>query len=98
MAPMAPTVCADPAPIPPAILSPDDGHGAAFGRADVGRPLAPLGDVSRGGAVGPTAVPPPLPAGPGGAPRVSSEESLLLVALPWTLWRLSYQRWRRGSR
>lgn len=35
--------------------------------------------------------PPPLPAGPGGRPRVYTEESLLLVALLRTLWRLSYQ-------
>ena len=35
--------------------------------------------------------PPPLPAGPGGRPRVYSEESLLLIALLRTLWRLSYQ-------
>jgi hypothetical protein len=33
---------------------------------------------------------PPLPAGPGGAPRTYSEESLLLIALLRTLWRLSY--------
>src|SRR5215469_4658 len=35
--------------------------------------------------------PPPLPAGPGGTPRSYSEESLLLIALLRTLWRLSYQ-------
>jgi transposase len=35
--------------------------------------------------------PPPLPAGPGGHPRVYQEESLLLLALLRTLWRLSYQ-------
>src|SRR5437660_9192325 len=35
--------------------------------------------------------PPPLPAGPGGAPRSYSEESLLLIGLLRTLWRLSYQ-------
>src|SRR2546426_12239957 len=35
--------------------------------------------------------PPPLPAGPGGAPRTYREESLLLIALLKTLWRLSYQ-------
>jgi transposase len=35
--------------------------------------------------------PPPLPAGPGGAPRVYQEESLLLLALLRTLWRLTYQ-------
>jgi Transposase DDE domain len=34
--------------------------------------------------------PPPLPAGPGGRPRRYSEESLLLLALLRTLWRLSY--------
>jgi hypothetical protein len=33
--------------------------------------------------------PPPLPAGPGGVPRTYSEESLLLIALLRTLWRLS---------
>ena len=36
-------------------------------------------------------MPPPLPAGPGGAPRIYREESLLLLALLRTLWRLSYQ-------
>ena len=35
--------------------------------------------------------PPPLPTGPGGAPRLYSEASLLLLALLRTLWRLSYQ-------
>jgi transposase len=35
--------------------------------------------------------PPPLPKGPGGAPRTYSEESLLLIGLLRTLWRLSYQ-------
>lgn len=34
--------------------------------------------------------PPPLPAGPGGTPRTYREESLLLIALLRTLWRLSY--------
>ncbi len=32
--------------------------------------------------------PPPLPAGPGGRPRRSREESLLLLALLRTLWHL----------
>ncbi len=35
--------------------------------------------------------PPPLPKGPGGAPRVYGAESLLLIALLRTLWRLGYQ-------
>src|SRR6266704_1901826 len=38
--------------------------------------------------------PPPLPGGPGGAPRIYSEASLLLIALLRTLWRLSYQDMR----
>jgi hypothetical protein len=38
--------------------------------------------------------PPPLPAGPGGAPRIYSEETLVLIALLRTLWRLSYQDMR----
>lgn len=38
--------------------------------------------------------PPPLPKGPGGRPRQYSEESLLLIALLRTLWRLSYQDMR----
>src|SRR5437667_4598340 len=38
--------------------------------------------------------PPPLPAGPGGAPLIYSEASLLLIALLRTLWRLSYQDMR----
>src|SRR5260221_5325933 len=35
--------------------------------------------------------PSPLPAGPGGHPQVYREESLLLIALLRTLWRLSYR-------
>jgi hypothetical protein len=35
--------------------------------------------------------PPPLPAGPGGRPRRYRDESLLLLALLRSLWRLSYQ-------
>jgi len=35
--------------------------------------------------------PPPLPAGPGGRPRLYREASLLLLALLRTLWQLSYQ-------
>lgn len=35
--------------------------------------------------------PPPLPKGPGGAPRVYRAEGLLLIALLRTLWRLGYQ-------
>lgn len=38
--------------------------------------------------------PPPLPKGPGGRPRTYSEESLLLIALLRTLWRLSYEDMR----
>jgi hypothetical protein len=38
--------------------------------------------------------PPPLPTGPGGRPRVYAEESLLLIALLRTCWRLSYRDMR----
>ena len=38
--------------------------------------------------------PPPLPKGPGGKPRTYPEESLLLIALLRTLWRLSYRDMR----
>ena len=41
--------------------------------------------------------PPPLSAGSGGAPRTYSEESLLLIALLRTLWRLSYEDMRDWS-
>ena len=43
--------------------------------------------------------PPPLPKGPGGQPRTSGEESVPLIALLRTLWRLSSQDrpdWRRA--
>ena len=38
--------------------------------------------------------PPPLPTGPWGSPRTESSESLLLIALLRTLWRLSYEDMR----
>jgi hypothetical protein len=38
--------------------------------------------------------PPPLSAAPGGTPRLYAEESLLLLALLRTLWRLSYRELR----
>lgn len=42
--------------------------------------------------------PPPLPSGPGGAPRTYNEASLLLITLLRTLWRLSYQDMRNWLR
>jgi hypothetical protein len=44
--------------------------------------------------------PPLLPGGPGGAPRIDTEETLLRLALLRTLWRLSYQElhdWLRAE-
>ena len=44
--------------------------------------------------------PPLLPGGPGGAPRIYTEETLLRLALLRTLWRLSYQElhdWLRAE-
>ena len=42
--------------------------------------------------------PPPLPKGPGGRRRTYTEESLLLIALLRTLWRLSYEDMRAWLR
>ncbi len=55
----------------------------------------PLLDLCRlAGRAAQRRCPPPLPQGPGGAPRVYAPESLLLIALLRTLWRLSYQDMR----
>src|SRR5204863_9015401 len=58
----------------------DSGHHVAFACP------VPLGRSSSSSSLSP-----PLPAGKGGRPRSYSEESLLLISLLRTLWRLSYQ-------
>src|SRR5262249_50226120 len=58
---------------------------------DPRHPSASARPVSPSRASGRWRCPPPFPAGPGGHPRVYTEESLLLIALLRTLWRLSYQ-------
>jgi hypothetical protein len=80
-----------PAAGPAAILSPDDGHGAASGYADAGHSFAPPGGLSRGGAARSAGVSPAAAGGSCGAPRVYAEASLLLLALLRTVWRRSYR-------
>src|SRR5262249_16796451 len=79
---------------PATTLSSDDGHSIASRRADPGHPLASPGICRVAVQLAQPRCPPPLPAGPGGVPGVYAEESLLLLALLRTLWRLSYQEVR----
>jgi hypothetical protein len=90
---MAPAVCGDQAPVPP----PSYHRTVATTRRLDGLTLVGRLQLL---ALSQLAVqlawqqcPPPLPAGPGGAPRIYHEESLVLLALLRTLWRLSYQEW-----
>src|SRR5262249_12611134 len=59
--------------------------------ANLDRNLASAGVVSLGGSGGASALSTPLAKGSGGRPRSYREESLLLIALLKTLWRLSSQ-------
>jgi hypothetical protein len=88
---VAPALCTHPAPVPP----PSYHHTAATALH-----LDALTRVTRlellalcrlAVRLAQRQCPPPLPAGPGGAPRAYPEETLLLLALLRTLWRLSYQ-------
>ena len=88
---MAPTVCADPAPIPPPSSHRTMATALHLDALTLVARLHLLEMCCVAVRLAQQQCPPPLPAGPGGAPRVYSEESLLLVALLRTLWRLSYQ-------
>jgi hypothetical protein len=85
---MAPTLCAHPAPVPPPsyhrILA------AALHLDALTLVIClQLLEVCRAALqLAQRHCPPPLPAGPGGAPRVYTEETLLLLALLHTLWPL----------
>ena len=87
---MAPAVCADRAPIPP----PSNHRTLATARQVDALPLLTrvhLVEVCRvAGQLAQRQGPPPLPAGPGGAPRVDAAAALVLRALLRTLWRLWY--------
>jgi hypothetical protein len=65
--------------------------GFTSGFADSGQNLAFALLLSLAVCVTHRRCPPPLPVGAGGTPRISSEESLLLIGFLRTLWRLSYQ-------
>jgi transposase len=88
---MAPTVCADPAPIPPPSYHRTMARALHLDALTLVTRLHLLEMCWVAVRLAQEQCPPPLSAGPGGAPRVYSEESLLLVALLRTLWRLSYQ-------
>jgi len=88
---MAPAVCADQAPIPPPSYRRVIARALHLDALTVVTRLHLLEVCRMAVQVAQQQCPPPLPAGPGGAARVYAEESLLLLALLRTLWRLSYQ-------
>src|SRR5262245_6593476 len=88
---MAPALCANQAPVPPPAYHRSTATALHLDALTLVSRLQLL-EVSRVAVhLAQQQVPPPLPAGPGGAPRRYREESLLLLALLRTLWRLSYQ-------
>jgi transposase len=88
---MAPALCANQAPVPPPAYHRSMATALHLDALTLVRRLQLL-EVSRVAVqLARHQCPPPLPAGPGGAPRRYREESLLLLALLRTLWRLSYQ-------
>ena len=88
---MAPAVCADRAPIPPPSSHRTMATALHLDALTLVTRLHLLEACRVAVQVAQQQCPPPLPAGPGGAPRVYAEESLLLLALLRTLWRLSSQ-------
>src|SRR5258706_571299 len=88
---MAPAVCAHQAPIPPPSYHPAMARALHLDALTLVRRLQLLEVCRVAVQLAQRQCPPPLPAGPGGAPRVYAEESLLLLALLRTLWRLTYQ-------
>src|SRR5262249_61075079 len=90
-APLAPCPGHTPGAGPAAILSPRPSHFAASGRADPGDAPGTARLVPAGGPIGPPAVSAAAARWSWGAPRVYTEEALLLLALLRTLWRLSYR-------
>ena len=94
---MVPALCADTAAVPPPSYQralrkqPSALHATALALVTT----LPLLDLCRLAVrLAHRRCPPPLPKGPGGRPRTYSEESLILIALLRTLWRLSYQDMR----
>lgn len=94
---MMPALCIDQAPVPPPAYHRAQVHAGPAFHIDALTLISSLHLLALCRiAVGLShrLCPPPLPAGPGGAPRRYSEESLLLIALLRVLWRLSYQDMR----
>ncbi len=88
---MAPAVSADQAPVPPPSYRRTVATALHLDALTLVRCLQMLALCELAVQLAQRQCPPPLPAGPGGAPRLYSEESLLLLALLRTLWRWSYQ-------
>jgi hypothetical protein len=88
---MAPALCAHPAPVPPPSYHRTMAMALHLDALTLVTRLEMLTLCRLAVQLAQRQYPPPLPAGPGGAPRIYGEESLLLVALLRTLWRLSYQ-------
>jgi Transposase DDE domain len=91
---MMPTVVAEQAPIPPPAYHRAQarlGSALHIDALTLVRMLYPLALCRLAVRLAHRRCAPPLPAGPGGAPRIYSEASLPLIALLRTLWRLSYQ-------
>jgi hypothetical protein len=88
---MAPAVCAHQAPIPPPSYHRAMAKALHLDALTLVSRLQLLEVCRVAVQLAQQRCPAPLPAGPGGAPRVYAEESLLLLALLRTLWRMSYQ-------
>jgi transposase len=88
---MAPAYCAHPASVPPPSYHRTVATALHLDALTLVTRLQLLALCRLAAKLAHEQCPSPLPAGPGGAPRVYSEESLLLVAWLRTLWRLSYQ-------
>jgi transposase len=88
---MAPAVSADQAPVPPPSSHRTVATALHLDALTLVRSLQLLARCELAVHLVQRRCPPPLPAGPGGAPRLYREEALLLLALLRTLWRLSYQ-------
>jgi hypothetical protein len=86
---MAPAGHGDPAPVPPPAFHRSLARGPHLDALTLVRHLQLLELCGLAVRLTQRQCPPPLPAGPGGAPRVYSEDSLLLLAMLRTLWRLA---------
>src|SRR5258707_14975487 len=89
--PMAPALCTNQAPVPPPSYHRTAAMALHLDALTLVTRLHLLEICRVAVQLAQQQCPPPLRAGPGGSPRLYTEESLLLLALLRTLWRLSYQ-------